>query len=216
MSFSIAGALGSVAGGAGGIASNIFGSALQAHFNRNLMNHAYFLNQKSLQESPSSARAGLEKAGFNPLLAIGGVGNSPTVSGSSVGSFPTDFVGSAKEGAMFGAVLGKAIADKKTAEAEADASKAEAGARKAEAKLAEAEADTRLSALDGITEFSAESSARAAIRSEYINSLERAAYTNSKAHAIAEDAVNAIHGGSSAFQSISHGRRDWIRGNKGR
>lgn len=211
-----ASALGGAAGAGGGLLSSVLGSALQYHFNTKLMDHAYTLNQKALTDSPSSLRAGLEKANFNPLLALGGVGNAPTVTSGSMGSHPTDFVSSAKEGAMFGAVLGKAIADKKTAEAEADASKAESGARKAEAKLAEAEAETRISALEGISEFSAESSARAAIRREYINSLERAAYTNSKEHAIAEDAVNALHGGSSAFQSLSHGRRDWIRGNKGK
>lgn len=38
---------------------------------------------KSLEESPSSARKGLEDAGFNPLLAVGsGIGSSSGLSGS--------------------------------------------------------------------------------------------------------------------------------------
>lgn len=209
-------ALGGTMGAIGGSASSLLGSAFQYFGNRRLMRYAYDLNQRSLKNSPSSLREGLVAAGYNPLLALGGVSNAPTVSGTSIGSPSIDAVGSAKEGALLGAVVGKALADKKTAQAEAEATTSESEARKTEAELAQEEAQARLDALRGVTEVSGDSSARSALRREYVNSLERSAYTNSKEHAIAEDAVNAIHGGSSAFQAISGGRRDWIRSSKGR
>ena len=42
----------------------------------------YNYNQQSLVDSPSNYRAGLEKAGYNPLLAVS-TSNIPTVSGGA-------------------------------------------------------------------------------------------------------------------------------------
>lgn len=42
----------------------------QFKYQRALQNHAYDLNLKSLQESPSATRQGLESAGYNPMLAV--------------------------------------------------------------------------------------------------------------------------------------------------
>lgn len=176
------------------------GSYLQAHISRENMDHQYFLNQKSLAESPLAMRQGLEAAGYNPLLAVGNT-NSPTVSAQSA-SLP-DFVSSARSGALLSAQSREAKASADIAQSDAQTAKAEAKLAQATSALDAEKANIELEAIrDDNSHIDVDGKdsnpTRSTMRKMYRNSIERSAYTNSREHAIAEDAVNAIHGGSSA------------------
>lgn len=56
----------------GNLATSAINSSRQYKYSRDLMNQQFLLNQKSLLENPQLARSGYEKAGYNPLLALGG------------------------------------------------------------------------------------------------------------------------------------------------
>lgn len=67
---------------------------------QNQQNYGYYI--QSLLDTPLAQRQGLEKAGYNPMLALGHIGSSSyTGVSSSSGDIPTegDLVSSAKEGA---------------------------------------------------------------------------------------------------------------------
>lgn len=69
------------------IAGSQINAASSYAYNRDLMSYQNELNkdfnQWNYTSAPSLQRAGLEKAGYNPILALGG---SPTYSGGSVGN----------------------------------------------------------------------------------------------------------------------------------
>lgn len=167
-------------------------------------------------QGPSWQKEGLKAAGYNPLLALGyGNVQSPSLSANA---YPTDVAG--RSGSSVD------IAKTQMSHAAAKIAKSEAVTAAAEARLAEStsaleaeKADIELEAIrdedyhvdvDGKDSNPTRTSMRQMIR----NSIERSAYTNSREHAIAEDAVNAIHGGSSAmqgFQALENARniRRW-------
>lgn len=64
------------------IAGSQVNAATSNAYQRALMGYQYDLNQRSLRESPSNARKGLESAGYNPILAVS---NGSVFSGGSVG-----------------------------------------------------------------------------------------------------------------------------------
>ncbi len=74
--------------GLSALGGNILTSQANAYtnyyYNKQLMNHSYDLNQRSLRESPTSTRAGLESAGYNPLVAFGSSISSPTTNASGI------------------------------------------------------------------------------------------------------------------------------------
>ena len=65
-------------------ASSAASQALQYKRNQSLMKYQYDLNQRSLRESPTALKQGLLDAGYNPMLALSGSVNAPSVGGSSV------------------------------------------------------------------------------------------------------------------------------------
>lgn len=68
----------SVASGLLGLGSSALNNAMSYGAASSLMNRQYDLNQRGLVDSPANARQGLEKAGYNPLLAVSnGVSMSP-------------------------------------------------------------------------------------------------------------------------------------------
>lgn len=61
------------------------GSAINYGFARALQNHQYDLNLRGLKESPSAQRQGLERAGYNPIMAINSSGMSNASTGVTAG-----------------------------------------------------------------------------------------------------------------------------------
>lgn len=86
--------VGALAAAAGQAAGDYGGTLLGNYFSKKSQRRAsnlamdqmalqYSLAQRSLKESPTNARIGMERAGFNPLLAVGnGIGNAPTSFGA--------------------------------------------------------------------------------------------------------------------------------------
>lgn len=62
-----------------------YNAKLQLSNQKKLNRDAYDLNQRSLIESPTSAKSGLVRAGYNPMLAIADATHAPVVSGGSAG-----------------------------------------------------------------------------------------------------------------------------------
>lgn len=188
---------------------------LNQHFARQQADYTSALNYKYAQQSalelPSLQRQGLERAGYNPLLAVmnGGVaapmmGNGSSamshVTGSGTGGFDADAFGASKQSMR----LHRALAD--TAVADAASAKAMSKADIASARLERELDDARLEALQSL-DYDSDSKTRSEFKQAYRNAIERDRYVNSREHAVAEDAINAVHGGSSAFSNIAHGMR---------
>lgn len=85
----------------GGLASSMLSSrgskgqqARAYNYARQLQQQQYDLGILGLKEGSSATREGLEKAGYNPMLALGNVGNGVSVAGGSpVGANATDVSG---------------------------------------------------------------------------------------------------------------------------
>lgn len=60
---------GAVGGALGNLGSSAINAGIQYNTSRSLAKYNYELGQRSLQESPSSFKKGLEAAGINPILA---------------------------------------------------------------------------------------------------------------------------------------------------
>lgn len=206
---------GAIAAGAGAL-GGLLSSAYQFRHQRKLMDSQYDLNQLSLRESPSAYREGLEAAGYNPLLAINNGVPAPTSGLSSVSAPNIDPVS---------AVMAKKQMDllksqTEKVKAEASIAHAEASSAMSQAALNKEYADMELEALkDEDYKVLVNGKDTNPTRSEYRqmirNGIQRRRYTNSREHAITEDAVNAIHGGTSAFEQMSLGRRNWRLGTRG-
>lgn len=211
-------ALGAAGGGAMDTGFGILGTAYQGHVNRDLMSHQDTLNKANyhyqMTQGPSLYRQGLEAAGYNPLLALGNLpsGSMGAVSGSSV-SAPQVHSSAMSN---YTALKQSRILDSEAsiAKSEAASAKAQSEADIAASKLERELDEARLEAFrDGETRFYDSQgkelpyTTRLEFQQAYKNAIERDRYTNSREHAIAEDAVNAIHGGSSAFSNITHGMR---------
>ena len=214
-SFGLLSSSGAISAGAGAL-GGLLSSAYQYHQQRKLMDFQYDLNQRSLKESPSSYRAGLEAAGYNPLLAVNQGMSTPSAGLSSVSAPNIDPVS---------ALMAKKQADllksqNEKVKAEASIARAEASSAMSQAALDKEYADMELEALKDedykvLVNGKDSNPTRSDYRQMIRNDIQRRRYTNSREHAIAEDAVNAIHGGSSAFQSMSSARRNWRLGTKG-
>lgn len=188
-------------------ASGLVSSAFQAARNKSLMKYQYDLNQRALLESPSAQKQGLISAGYNPMLAVTQGMHVPSVGGSSV-SAPNINFNSAFSSAKQRDLLD---AQRNQVEAQTDILRAEASSAKSQAALDKEYSEMELEALkdddhkvlvDGKDSNPTRSDYRQMIR----NDIQRRRYTNSREHAIAEDAVNAIHGGTSAYQAYEQGR----------
>lgn len=74
--------------GLSALGGNILTSQANAYtnyyYNKQLMNHSYDLNQRSLRDTPTNARAGLVSAGYNPLVAFNSPMSSPTTNASGI------------------------------------------------------------------------------------------------------------------------------------
>lgn len=175
------------------------------------------------QNLPSLQREGLEKAGFNPLLALGGhfggnVGSSSFQTFQGMPSHPGSGGSSSVQIKNFEGETQKANA--KTAKEEAeqsaltteilrmekDAQASETSARSAQAFVDEMEAEATSMALTGVMPY-VEVDGKPTYKSSAMdnpkfrrmvekleNQIERDKYINSKEHAIYEDGINAIHG----------------------
>lgn len=204
-----------------------FGNKADASYSRSMMRYQAKLQfkyqKKAAEQMPSSARQGLEAAGYNPILAVNGGANGDygTVSASPVSApqgVSTSF--SASE-FMKGKNASKlAEAEVATAQANAESAEAQATSAKASAYVALREADVEGSKLsiendllNGVDDNPVAETKYAQDYRQYLkNSLERARFTDSKEHAIAEDTINAIHGGSSAFANFGKGFRSFKGG----
>lgn len=199
-----------------------------------LMDKQREMNLGLVHDTPSAYMSGLKEAGVNPMLVISsGIPNAPTVSsaqGSMVApSAPnlSGVVNTALQASKAVSDVRQANADAKIAEGDAKSADAESKARieqakadSAEAKLDREKSKLELDALnddDGITSWSSDGgktfkdTTRHSYRQMIRNDIERRRYTNSREHAIAEDTVNAIHGGSSAYQSFTAARANRAR-----
>ncbi len=81
------GALGSIVGGIGSaFASNAASKSAQARayeYAKKLQQHQYNLTIKGYKEGPSAQRQGFTDAGYNPMLAVGNVGQGVNVAGGT-------------------------------------------------------------------------------------------------------------------------------------
>ena len=199
----LGGGLSAGSGALGGLAT----SALQYKFNRNLMKYQYELNQRSLQDSPSSFRDGLESAGYNPMLAVTQGIHPPSVGGSSV-SAPSIDINSALQSHKQRKLLD---AQREQVNAQTSILRAEASSAKSQAALDKEYAEMELEALKDedykvLVNGQDSNPTRSEYRQMIRNDIQRRRYTNSREHAMAEDAVNAIHGGTSAYESFERAR----------
>lgn len=175
--------------------------------------NSYYLYEDTYNSATANLRAAADNAsyalgkqkeallanGYNPLLAIGDYQPPTSANGHAIaqsqGGGSADFQTDLRK-----EQIKAAKADVKTAQAEARLATATSALEVEKAKI-ELEAitddDYRIE-VDGKDTNPTRSVMRSMIR----NSIERSAYTNSREHAIAEDAVNAIHGGSSAMQGF--------------
>ena len=135
--------LGAIAGAALGLAGGGVNAATQYGSAKALSKYNYELGQKSLRNSPSSYKEGLERAGINPMLAS----NSPigSTQGSSGVNPGTDLAGAAAKGSS--AVQYKRATESqiKVNDAQADSlnSNAKANLMQAEAALKNAETNEK-------------------------------------------------------------------------
>lgn len=168
---------------------------------------------------PSLTREGLEKAGYNPLLAVsGGVDTGSIASAQMANSTQADLgglVSSAKMGAMLGKELDSlSLQNEQTekensildtekeikgferdiAEAMRDASVVELGNRESEASAISA-------ALKGL-EPTAGSPTWQNLRRAYIKGAESEEYSNSRWRRILGDVLDTVHGASSAYGDV--------------
>lgn len=108
--------VGAGVGASGSLASALLGNWMQNRYNssKSSLNNQYnyWLQQDNLKNGPSRQRAGLEKAGINPLLAYGsGVSNQPLPAAGqqapSAGLDLSQLVPSAKMGSMLAQEIAK-------------------------------------------------------------------------------------------------------------
>lgn len=98
---------------------------------RKLQQQQYDLSLQGFKEAPSAQREGLTTAGYNPMLALGNIGNGVSVSGGTpVNSNATDVSG------MKEAISTAVQLSNQTKQTEADADAAYANADKAKAEKA--------------------------------------------------------------------------------
>ena len=122
----------SASGALGNAGSGLLNSGVQYATSKSLAKYNYELGQRSLRNSPSNYKAGLEKAGINPILAS----NSPigSTQGSSGVNPGVDFT----EGAVKGNSARNLNAQTKSniayQEKQGDAAVAQAGASNAQAE----------------------------------------------------------------------------------
>lgn len=114
------------------IGVNAASSAVQAGFNRAAANHAWDRQKDAWTKGPGYARAGLEAAGFNPLLASG-IG-SAVMGARGVSQAPVS------QGQVDVAKLSKLSPEKKLIEKQTDAARANAAAGDASARSSDAAA----------------------------------------------------------------------------
>lgn len=81
---------GGIAQAIGGVVSTAMSNASSSKaqfrafkYAKELQQHQYDLALKGYTESPSAQREGLQNAGYNPMLALGNVGNAPNVAGGT-------------------------------------------------------------------------------------------------------------------------------------
>lgn len=165
----------------------------------------YEYAQRYAENNPSWQRKGLENAGYNPLLAISSGVASP-FGGNVDGSISHAF-GDGTSASFDASAFARNKYALRAEKAETEAIEAESDATQA-ASAYEAELDRlRLDALRDMDSYDADSPTRLDFKQAFKNGIQRDRYVNSREHAVAEDAVNAIHGGSSAFSNIAHGMR---------
>lgn len=174
---------------------------------------------------PSLQKEGLIKAGYNPLLALSGIGGQslpsafsgfmPSIpSSSGEGGYDAQEFAAAKESLK----QMRATTDMMTSEA--TALREESSARRAQAYVDEIEAKAAQAALTGqrdIVRFNDQPSIYESPQFDRIvkkleNQIEYDSYQRSKMHAIWEDGINAIHGinqGASAYEHWKSARRPY-------
>lgn len=109
--------LGSLFGGLIGGVSNAIGQSLNYKYQKKLMDKQYSLSQKSLKQSPTAQRIGLEEAGYNPMLAYQNQTYPTSFTGGNVNSTMGSDVASAMN-SITQAKLADAQANKLIAETE--------------------------------------------------------------------------------------------------
>lgn len=110
--------LGSIAGVFGGIANSAANQAISLYGNRKMMQYQYKYWKKSQLNGPSYQREGLEKAGYNPLLALNG-GSAASMTPTATPIPAQDYVGSAQQGSnMMNEIMEKFKLDKDKTKAE--------------------------------------------------------------------------------------------------
>lgn len=128
----------SLASGVGGIGSTFISNATSKgaqarayNYARQLQQQQYDLTLQGYRESPSAQRQGMELAGFNPMLALGNVGNGVSVAGGTpVNGNATDVSGTQQ-------AISQAVQLKnQTKQIEASSDEAYANADKAKAEKA--------------------------------------------------------------------------------
>ena len=98
---SIGGFLSNNASSLGSFGSSLFSNATSGkqqarayNYARALQQQQYDLSQQGYRDGPTNQRTGFEKAGYNPMLALGNVGSSTAVSGGTpVSANATDTTG---------------------------------------------------------------------------------------------------------------------------
>lgn len=132
------GIIGALAGGAFGIG----GTALLNEYNkansRESSQRAYEYWRKSLLSGPTYQRRGLEKAGYNPMLALGSLPSQPSAGASVPSSSLPDITGSARQGAELARDLHKIFG------LEVESKEADVKAKNALAQAAESDARTKM------------------------------------------------------------------------
>lgn len=165
----------------------------------------YNAQADSMGRLVKAQRAALVDNGYNPLLAIGGVEHPSAFSGQAIspsfGGGSADYNEDVREANI------KLLKEQTNiARSEAASARAQSKADISAARLDRELDDARLEALQSL-DYDSDSKTRVDFKQAYRNAIERDRFVNSREHAVAEDAVNLIHGGSSAFSNIAHGMR---------
>ena len=142
---------------------------LQHKYSRELMAYQYQLGLRGLQEGPSSAKAGLLAAGYNPMLAISSAMQAPAVGAgsagmpSATGEYGVGDLGEAFDRASNSATSRKKLkeeakrveklqdAELEKLEADANQAMANSGAVMYDAETRRMEAEARIKSLDAGT-----------------------------------------------------------------